>query len=204
MYLLEPARDQRKSNRCLKLLLGWKLLPATKTNSPDLLGLYAPALGALEEEQGVSLAPSFCDRNSYPQSWISPHGSFVLRATQAPSGRGGMEIVKRSPSWVCLQPNSQPGSLGTADFRKDFSDLSTEACPHHPMEGVLWRVPSWSPGQSRSAESWALPGLQPPALLMCCLAMDMNNSSGEGSTEKCKLEASRLLPPRAQGLLLFA
>lgn len=59
----------------------------------------------------------------------------------------------------------------------DFGDLPTEGLP---TPGGMWRVSPRSPGQSRSVGSWALPGLLPSALLIDCLAVDMNNSSIRG------------------------
>lgn len=60
--------------------------------------------------------------------------------------------------------------------------------------------PSLEQGWSQSAGSWAQPGFLPSALLICRLAMDMNNSSREGSTEDSKPEASGLLPTSELGV----
>lgn len=110
------------------------------SGSPDSL----PASLGPRGRWGVSLAPSSCDRNSCSQGWVRTRGSFVLRDTWAPQGRGGMEIVKRSPSWVCLQPSSRPGALRTAGFQQRILETCPQrVCPHRPVyrEGCGASIP---------------------------------------------------------------
>lgn len=75
-------------------------------------------------------------------------------------------------------------------------------CPEdsRSLLGGLRRLPPWSLRQSRSVGSWYLPGLLPPALSICCLAVEVNNSSGEGSSTDQGSSPPRLDRPMSSGL----
>lgn len=95
--LLETAQDGENQAGILKLL-GWKLLLTTKINALFLLGLQPPAPRHGKTSGGRDLGKLCCLLHPYPVAGIFT--PTVGPGTYSPFEP--MEIIKRSPFWVCF------------------------------------------------------------------------------------------------------
>jgi hypothetical protein len=174
--LLEAAQGQRQARSGILGLIGRKLLLTTRVDTrgcpesqpPPACGPRGGGWKKPPWDAMLSPVPLAWARLSTSVTHTGTYGVFVPVHTWPPVSRGNTEIAdhKRLPF---LAPSL---ALWAAGFQKPRSPLFIS----HAGGGL--RSLSQELAQSRSAGSWALPSLLPPALFICCLAVGVNNSSG--------------------------